>query len=243
MGRQKRKVFFDRNEVFQSKAKRPNISPRLEVEAVTETGKMGNYQRLFAKKFLVDDPLYLDAMVLLNDICVLFPKKPLSASSINFPIDLEIMSGRKKKGARKIKADTVVCILTLTDGSTLELRTPIGGQLLEYNELLTSNLDLLQDVSSGERYVVILYPDTAMPSPNESIEEWRAIQEAMSEKVNTCFSFIRSGQCKHGDRCKFSHVSPSAVDDAGPSSDTVGNVVGDVDDAMIEMCPEKKNVA
>lgn len=212
MGRKKRKVFFDRNEVLQSKAKRPNISPRLGVESVTDIGKMGNYQRLFAKKLHVNDPLYLDAMVLLNDICVLFPKNSMCASSICFPIDLELMSGRKKKGARKIKADTVVCIITLTDGTTEELRTPVGGQLLEYNELLSTNLSLLQDVSNGERYVAIIFPDTALPSPNESIDEWKAVQEAMSEKSNACFNFIRHGSCKHGDKCKFFHGISSVVE-------------------------------
>ena len=208
MGRKKRKVYYDRDEVLQSRAKKPNISARLAVEAVADGGKtIGNYRRLFCKKLFVDDPYYLDAMVMLNDICVLFPKVSLEVSAISFPVDLEEMSGRKKKGARKIKADTVICEMTTKDGQIISFKTPVGGQLLEYNDILPLNLDLLCNVSNGERYVAVIYPDTEIPSPNQSVEQWKVMQSAMSEKTNDCFSFLRTGNCRHGDKCKFSHMN------------------------------------
>eukprot|EP00602_Paraphysomonas_sp_CaronLab_P004090 CAMPEP_0185023734 /NCGR_PEP_ID=MMETSP1103-20130426/6372_1 /TAXON_ID=36769 /ORGANISM="Paraphysomonas bandaiensis, Strain Caron Lab Isolate" /LENGTH=217 /DNA_ID=CAMNT_0027556465 /DNA_START=61 /DNA_END=711 /DNA_ORIENTATION=+ len=216
MGKKRKRIHFDRSEVLSSLAKKPNIS--CNVSVVSISGGMGYYERHFTHKLCVDDDAYLDAMVMKNGICVLFYGNPLVASCLKFPIGVETMSGRRKKGARKIKADTVVCEATLPDGNVLEMRTPVGGQLLEVNDLLIESSEKLGDMRSGERYIAVIYPDTEIPSANQSIGEWRAVQEAMMKRSNICYSWLR-GNCHRGSSCKFEHTDESSCTQTSETND------------------------
>lgn len=207
MGRKRNRLHLDRGEVLDHKGKKPNISPSVETSLVS--GKMGSYERHFTHKLFVPQNDYLDAYILHNEICVLFTKDPIDATSIRFDVVVEVMSGRRKKGARRIKAETIICELTTADNQTIALRTPVGGQLLELNENLQQNLDILRNTSSGERYVAIIFPDTKIPSPGQSVEEWRIIQASIASRSNLCYSWIQ-GKCSRGDKCKFLHSNPES---------------------------------
>jgi hypothetical protein len=215
MGRKKQRLHLDRGEVLDALGKKPNIS--IAVETATVSSKMGSYERHFTHKLYVSDDEYLDAYILRNDICVLFTKQNISASSLVFHVALEVMSGRRKKGARKIKADTVICEIIAADGQVMALKTPVGGQLLELNEGLASNLPILENIHSGERYVAVIFPDTKIPSPGQSVDEWKAVQASMASRSNVCYSWIQ-GKCLRGDKCRFLHSQTEDGVDAAPEA-------------------------
>lgn len=214
MGRKKQRLHLDRGDVLDALGKKPNISSSVETASVSQ--RMGSYERHFTQKLFVAEEDYLDAYVLWNDICVLFTKQSIHATSIQYDVQVESgMSGRRKKGARKIKADTVICQITTGDGDAgkiLTLKTPVGGQLLEVNEGLQEKLELLQNIQSGERYVAVIFPDTKIPSPGQSVEEWKAVQASMASRSNLCYSWIQ-GKCLRGDKCRFLHSNSEATSD------------------------------
>lgn len=214
MGRKRNRLHLDRNEILDSKGKKPNISYNVSTSLINNNNKMGSYERHFIHKLEVKNERdYLDAYILHNDICLLFIKEELNnVISIKFNINVEIMSGRRKKGARKIKADTIICDITTNNNEILSYRTPVGGQLLEINENLQNKLDILGNINSGERYIAIIFPDTKIPSPGQSVEEWRAIQESLAIRSNLCYSWVQ-GKCLRGDKCKFLHSYPENNND------------------------------
>lgn len=204
MVKKRKRVHVDRGDVLDQLGKKPNISSALHPQGIE--GKMGSFERHFTHKLVVEDPNYLDAYVMNNDICVLFPKQSLTVVAIDYLVSTDNMSGRRKKGALKIKADSSICNVTLSTGTVIGLKTPVGGQVLEINQLIQSNFEWLLDLECGERYVVIIFPDTKVPSLNQSIDEWRAVQQAIAERSNVCYKWLR-GQCVRGDTCKFLHSS------------------------------------
>jgi hypothetical protein len=210
MGRKKQRLHLDRGDVLDALGKKPNISSSVETAVVSQ--RMGCYERHFTHKLFVAEEDYLDAYVLWNDICVLFTKEIIHASSIQYDVQVESgMSGRRKKGARKIKADTVICQITTRDEKILTLRTPVGGQLLELNEGLQEKLEILQNLQSGERFVAVIFPDTKIPSPGQSVEEWKAVQASMASRSNVCYAWIQ-GKCFRGDKCRFLHTHSETTD-------------------------------
>jgi glycine cleavage system H lipoate-binding protein len=235
MGRKKQRLHLDRGDVLDALGKKPNISTAVETGLVSS--KMGSYERHFTHKLFVSDDDYLDAYILRNDICVLFTKKNINASSFLFHVALEVMSGRRKKGARKIKADTVICEITTTEGQVLALKTPVGGQLLELNEGLAANLQLLENIHSGERYIAVIFPDTKIPSPGQSVDEWKAVQASMAFRSNVCYSWLQ-GKCLRGEKCRFVHSD----DIDTPNSALNPSTECQVGDGSIEMAQEQKEV-
>ena len=169
---------------------------------------------------------FLVANVMLNEICVLFLHDDVIVSvgtTLAYDVTNDGMHGKRKKGASQIKAGTVICTLTASDGSGKAYKSPISGQLIEVNDsLLTNNsssagdtnsldVTLLNDKTRGERYIAIIYPNTKLP--NESVS-WQDIYQQQvkshsstsysNEKV--CYQFGTAAGCSRGSGCKFVHA-------------------------------------
>ena len=150
----------------------------------------------------------MDALVQANGICVLtFPREKVEAilggSNISPPsvaFDPSLMrstleiSGKRKKGAAKIKVGSRVCSVTV--GSVeVALLSPVPGQLLELNTALASGGALLVTQPQGTGYIGVVKPDSEIPS----------LDNGGVIRPKECWSFAQTGACSRGDACKFRH--------------------------------------
>ena len=200
-------VYVDRNVVLRESNKLPNIAFGIHAIPCVGKEKTGSLERHFKHKLSdsdKDSPM-LTAMVLNNDICVLVIESDIQAivsASFSVEADSDSISGKKKKGAKKIKANSPILTLNFTDGSTREYLTPVGGQLLETNLNLLLQPNLLLEQPCGAGFVAVIYPDTEIPSLTNGLSG-KLISD-LDKKSNICFSFVK-GLCRRGDSCKFSH--------------------------------------
>ena len=151
----------------------------------------------------------MDALVQANGICVLmFPRDKVDAilgsGSSTLPPSvvfepsllrstLEI-SGKRKKGAAKIKVGSRVC--TVTVGSVeVALLSPVPGQLLELNTALASGGALLVSQPQGTGFIGVVKPDSEIPS----------LDNGGVVRPKECWSFAQTGACSRGEACKFRH--------------------------------------
>lgn len=78
-----------------------------------------------------------------------------AVSDVSFKITPQLdrlqnrVSGKKKKGAQRIKKGEALCRVSYSDSTgeqkTYNLLSPVGGQLLEANDLLDTQPSLLTD--------------------------------------------------------------------------------------------------
>lgn len=166
------------------------------------------WERRFLKKIYgTEDVSILDAYTLPNDICVLYMSPYLITknsdtdgnhqyfgSKLNIEFTKKVstvaiagnISGKKKKGAMKIRKGDTICSITLGN-ENIELKSPIGGQILEINENVEKN------VSDGTNYICVILRNVNC--------EWIGNGE---KKVHICYSFLKD-ECTRGDKCKFAH--------------------------------------
>ena len=200
-------VYVDRNVVLRESNKLPNIAYGIHAVPCIGKEKTGSLERHFKHKLSDSNkssPM-LTAMVLNNDICVLVIESDIeSIVSVNFCVeaDSDSISGKKKKGAKKVRANAPILSLNFTDGTTREYLTPVGGQLLETNLNLLLHPNLLLEQPCGAGFVAVIYPDTEIPSLTNGLAG--KLQSDLDIKSNICFSFVK-GLCRRGDGCKFSH--------------------------------------
>ena len=159
--------------------------------------------------------LWMDALVMANGICVLtFPISCLSERlsmatkcASNYFADLHQssieISGKRKKGARKVQVGTKIFQLDLDlsddhgNVASIVLHSPIPGQLLEINKRLQRDTALLCSQPQGAGYVAVVFPDCEIPSlENGGIARVRS---------NVCYAYQNTGQCTRGSNCKFAH--------------------------------------
>lgn len=160
----------------------------------------------------------LDAIVLQNGICVLISKVPLTnVQQIEFGTKLNTdgISGRQKKGALKLRAGAVICTITYVDGSVVELLAPVGGKLLELNEIVCQRPELLSLKFDSEGYLAVVYPDTEIPSL-DGYPDYKSLAGSFAHKnveKGVCFDF-QNGTCTRGDSCRFKHrlVESTTID-------------------------------
>ena len=209
-------IYVDRNQVLKESNKQPNVASGVIASPCIDKNRTGSLERHFKHMICSADnePRMLTAMVMHNDICVLVIKSKIEAvSEVKFLIDVDAdsISGKKKKGAKKVKAGSSVLFLTFSDGSVAEYITPVGGQLLETNLNLLSQPNLLQDQPCGTGYIAVIYPDTEIPSlTNGMTVKSSSDQPSLQDKKsNICFAFVK-GICTRGDNCKFKHDSDDA---------------------------------
>jgi len=151
----------------------------------------------------------LTAYIMANGICVLTATSPWlegNVVSVCFEKSLstEAISGKKKKGARKIRPDTKLCTIVLVNQEgqlesrrEVQLFSPVGGQVLELNTLLVESPLLVATQALGRGFVAVVFPDEELPS----LENGGVVKS----KDNFCFAF-RRGSCVRGDACKFKHT-------------------------------------
>jgi hypothetical protein len=172
------------------------------------SSSFGSYERRFEYKIYVDNLSYLEAFVMANGVCVMFfPLMVCDVSeSVNFIVNTDGISGKRKKGAQRVKGGSIICSLTCISGEVMNFKSPVGGQLLEINTLLQSpqGIALLNGMPCGERYVCVLLPDEELPTPDAISSTGTKHESNMLNKDSVCFAWIK-GNCKRGDTCKFDH--------------------------------------
>lgn len=145
------------------------------------------------------------AYTLLNGITVLYCSPDavrkcgaLSVQSVKYSYKVNTttssLSGKKKKGAIKIMRGDVLCQLHMSDGSKMDLRSPIAGEIIEINPILIDHVDLLQS-ENGDGYVLVMLRNKLM----------ELMGSTKPTKNNQCFSFLK-GTCTFGDACRFKHI-------------------------------------
>ena len=207
----KRKVeYVDRAQVLSGSKHLPNVHPDT-IALPTKRNRKYTFSSKFKHRLSVPlDGLVLDALVLENDICVLISKSAImQPRSIEYSENLNTdgISGRMKKGALKLKAGASICKVTSADGTSVNLRTPVGGKLLELNDNLIADPSLLQHKYDSEGYIAIIYPDTEIPTL-DGYADCRSLTESFEAKhleKGVCYDFAQHGICKRGDACKFKH--------------------------------------
>lgn len=208
-------VYVDRSQVLKESNRQPNIANGVIASACTEKERTGSLERHFKHMLCSsnNEPCMLTAMVMHNDICVLVIKSNIggvSAANFKIEVDADSISGKKKKGAKKVTAGSSVLLLTFSDGSVREYITPVGGQLLETNLNLLSHPNLLLDQPCGTGYIAVIYPDTEIPSLTNGLRgKLSSDQPSIQDrKSKICFAFLK-GMCSRGDDCKFKHDADS----------------------------------
>ena len=176
--RKKRKIgYIDRSVIIENQTKKQNVVDGAKAEAVNI--KFNSPERFFTHKLVkyndmnlnTYDPSYCQAYVMNNEICVLVA--PIFNES-QIPVSVtfqeaalrtgENISGRRKKGAWKCNESANILSVKFNDDSVLQLKTPVGGQVLEINEKLNENPDMMRLKRIGEGFVAIIYPNTKLPS-------------------------------------------------------------------------------
>ena len=204
-------AYVDRSQVLKDSNRQPNVSRAVVAIPCIDKEKTGSLERHFKHMLCSskDDATMLTAMVMHNDICVLVLKKNTkNVASIVFKVkvDSDSISGKKKKGAKMLKAGSSILQINFSDGSTGEYFSPIGGQLLEINNILLSSPNLLFDQPCGTGFIAVIYPDTEIPNLNNNLSGKFSIEQPSIEEIksNICFAF-KKGLCSRGDKCKFKH--------------------------------------
>lgn len=117
-------------------------------------------------------------------------------------------------GAEAVEGATTSTTSTRT--LTCELKTPVGGQVLELNRRLETHPELLANADTYQSlgYIAIIFPDTELPdfhtvsnfATSESINKTYIAKAAAGRQ---CFAWNQSGACSRGNLCKFEHSSVS----------------------------------
>lgn len=216
MKRARGNEYIDRSAILAKNTKLPNVLP--EVKAFScDNLSCKSRERQFNYKLVVEDDVHmLMGMMLSNEICVLMFNEELyrkqfgpndDVVSVVFHESLREtnFSGKKKKGAQVLAAGKVVATITLLSGVSIELKAPVGGQILEINDELLTNSPHLFTTNRG--YPLVLFPDTELPRLNSAYLDGAAlIEKARNTPKNVCFAFRETGTCSRGEKCKFAHI-------------------------------------
>lgn len=172
----------------------------------------------FVKKLFVPNSCeYLQLLVLPNELCVAFLPSTLDScdiESLKFMVDVvnEEICGKRKKGAKLIKAGAVLAKVKDSCGVEFVLKTPVGGHILEMNNSLGNDVSPFHLNRYKEGYLAIIMPDTAVPSlsyPNYAVLH----EHLVKKKQQICFSWMK-GECKYGSECRFIHSLGSNREDS-----------------------------
>eukprot|EP00941_MAST-03F_sp_MAST-3F-sp1_P003609 g3609.t1 len=125
-----------------------------------------------------------------NNLCVIgvAPTHSLFANDrkvvhVEFHVNCEGISGKKKRGAVNTTHDLNICTVTCSDGTRWPIKAAVPGRLIEINERLVENVNLLNDRKAArmEGFVCIISPRK---------EKTMLIQESLLSKVE--YEILRS---------------------------------------------------
>lgn len=174
------------------------VASVLPVKVVPCIKGRGSYERFFEYKFEPLEttlanvateesqqgglaPGVLGALVMPNAICVLVASEasgtPSQLASVSFEekvdgtmeLSTDAISGKKKKGARRVKAGHRMCSFTYTDGTSRNMLSPVSGCVLEVNHSqLISNPSLVQSEPFGRGFIAVVQPEHDLMSTLEA---------------------------------------------------------------------------
>lgn len=268
--------YVDRSQILAAKSqKKCNFVNGLKAMPCSQMGRLFRYKLAVPNDIDASLPLsslnqsssnttseiMLMAMVLANGICVLMiddSASSISATTIDISkvetiefsegLSTDCISGKKKKGAVKLQAGSIIGTMGITTTSTdpmtsstkkYQMITPVGGQLLELNSQLQNNPHLISQ-AGGLGYLAVIYPDTEIPTPESQIDSHPKGKTV--SKDWTCHAF-QKGECKRGDKCRFLHeLAKVCTSDSDKDVDGGGGVGEMVDstDAMTRDAEEKE---
>jgi len=146
-------------------------------------------------------PGVLGALVMPNAICVLVASETsastLQLASVSFEekddgtmeLSTDAISGKKKKGARRVKAGHRMCVFTYTDGTSRIMLSPISGCVLEVNHTqLISDPSLVLSEPFGRGFIAIVQPEHDLMSTLEGSNGIIGAADQAFEKSNPRFS-------------------------------------------------------
>lgn len=83
---------------------------------------------------------------------------------VNFKISEKLdrlqnkVSGKSKRGAQKLRKDSILCYIECSDGTKCPVYSCIDGKLLEINDKLIVNPNLLKTKPDQDGYIALLLP-------------------------------------------------------------------------------------
>ena len=142
------------------------------------------------------------------------------------------VSGKKKSGASFFTARDMVCAVTVDDGSSFTVYACVRGSVIEVNERLRAEPQLL---GTAAGFIAVLAPKAdekksigqalvefdqgtaafSAPSGNEKRRlDGKQVRSSGNKKArrekaagsDVCFAFQRTGECRWGDKCRYSHI-------------------------------------
>jgi hypothetical protein len=227
--------YIDRRGNINEKSRLPNVMPGLRAVACSSHHRSIESRFSYKLTNTMHDTTILDVLVLPNDICVIRPPigiglqpeqsaVPAAArvASIKLLISLssEQISGKFKKQAPVLTAGSEVIQVSYHDGTSYRYRCPVGGQLLEIHDMLSSPSSSSSSSSSGPSssrvwdqidYVCIILPNTKIPSIYGNVCSYEELVAQINLKRNdrSCYAW-KLGNCNRGDSCKFLHAVVAA---------------------------------
>jgi len=142
-------------------------------------------------------PGVLGALVMPNAICVLVASEAfgtaLEIANVSFEektdgtmeLSTDAISGKKKKGARRVKAGHRMCVFTFSDGTSRTMLSPISGCVLEVNHTqLISDPSLVLSEPFGRGFIAIVQPEQDLMSTLEGSDGIIGAADQTFEKSN-----------------------------------------------------------
>ena len=125
------------------------------------------------------------------------------AGNVNYPSNLTL------PGAISDHNDeAAIDLANEKEYTCLKFRTPVGGKVLEINDVISRDFSLLQSLTDFDQsgYVCVIYPNTEIPRA-DGPRNWEMLVDQVQHNLimkNLCFAFVK-GNCTKGDSCKFVH--------------------------------------
>ena len=162
------------------------------------------------------------------------------------------MSGKKKSGASFFTARDMVCAVTVDDGSSFTVYACVRGSVIEVNERLRAEPQLL---GTAAGFIAVLAPKAdekksigqalvefdqgtaafSAPSGNEKRRlDGKQVRSSGNKKArrekaagsDVCFAFQRTGECRWGDKCRYSHIVDASAAGGADVAVAVAEVAG-----------------
>jgi len=163
--------------------------------------------------------------------------------------------GKKKAGAVFVLPRDMLCEVTLDDGSSFTVYAMVRGSVIEINRRLIDRPELL-GTSTGAGYIAVLLPkmdekrsigqacmefdqETPLTEPSGNAKrklEGKRVRTASKKPARDrppCWTFIKEGACKFGERCRFAHVPAEGSGEAAAPVGAEADVPAETAEAAV----------